>query len=173
MRNAGSSARIKIVANEQRQMPREKVLLAGVIAERDGQNAIDCMIRDINVRGAQVQLSRSLAIGQELFLLNTRNEIAHLATVAWIKDDQTGLSFVRSYSLEGDLPPHLEFLWKLFLDAKFRQIGALVECGIPVAAASSVVGLTEDYLERCVTRGAFDQKNELLFHQAKRLLRKD
>ena len=131
------------------------------------------MIRDINVRGAHVQLPRNLQVGGELFLLNTRYEIAHLATVAWIKSDRAGLSFVRGYSLERTLPPHLEFLWKLFLDAKFRQIGALIECGIPVAAASSVVGLTEDYLERCVKRGAFDQKHELLFHQAKLLLPKD
>ncbi len=171
MPKSAREARIKVVA-EQRQLPRKGVLLAGVIADPDGKNAIDCMIRDINVRGAQIQLPRDLQLGEELLLLNTRNEIAHLATVVWTDADRAGLSFVRSYALEGTLPSHLEFLWKLFLDAKFRQIGTLIECGIPVAAASSVVGLTEDYLERCVKRGAFDQKNEFLFHQAKRLLNK-
>src|SRR5262245_36745452 len=119
-------ARLSVAADERRQLPRKGVLLAGVVADRTGKNAIDCTIRDINVHGAQIQSPKTLELGEELFLLNTRNEIAHLATVAWIKNDRTGLSFVRSYSLEETLPPHLEFLWKLFLDAKFRQIGTLI-----------------------------------------------
>jgi len=173
MRKDARKVRINMVTNEQRQLPRKRVLLAGVIADRNGKNAIDCMIRDINVRGAQVQLPREVELGEELILLNTQNENAHLATVAWIKSDRIGLSFVRGYSLEGSLPPQLEFLWNLFLDAKFRQVGSLIERGIPVAEASTLVGLTEDYLERCVKRGAFDKKIELLLHQAKQLLGKD
>jgi hypothetical protein len=174
MRKNSSEARIRLVADERRHLPRKRVLLSGVIADRSGMNAVDCLIRDINVRGAQVQSPMKVQLGEELFLLNTRNETAHLATVAWIKRDRAGLSFVRSYALEGTLPPRLEFLWKLFLDAKFRQISALIERGVPVAEASSVVGLTEHYLERCVKRGAFDEKVdekvELLLHQAKNLL---
>jgi PilZ domain-containing protein len=174
MRKNSSEARIRLVVDEQRHLPRKRVLLSGVIADGSGKNAVDCVIRDINVRGAQIQSPMKLQLGEEeLFLLNTRNEIAHLATVAWIKSDRAGLSFVRSYSLEKALPPQLEFLWKLFLDAKFRQISALIERGVPVAEASSVVGLTEHYLERCVKRGAFDEKVELLLHQAKHLLGKD
>jgi len=173
MRRNSSEAKIRLVADEQRHLPRKRVLLSGVIADGSGMNAVDCVIRDINVRGAQVQSPMTLQLGKELFLLNTRNEIAHLATVAWIKSDRAGLSFVRSYSLEEALPSQLEFLWKLFLDAKFRQISALIERGVSVAEASSIVGLTEHYLERCVKRGAFDDKVELLLHQAKHLLGKD
>jgi hypothetical protein len=161
-----------LVAVERRHLPRKKVLLSGVVAEVNGENAIDCTIRDINVRGAQVQLPRALKSGHEVYLLNTRNEIAYLAKVAWINGDLTGLSFIRSYSLEVTTPPQLAFLWRLLIEAKLRQVLALTEFGVPVEAATGFVGLTEDYLERLAVRGLLDEKVALLLHQAKRLLRK-
>jgi hypothetical protein len=164
--------REKLVENEQRQVPRKRVLLGGVLVDPNGENATDCTIRDISIRGAKIEGSRRLQIADELYLLNTRNETAHLATVAWTKADQTGLSFVRSYSLEESLPPQLEFLVRLLIEAKFRTVNALMERGVPVVEATSVVGLTEDYLERFVRRRGFDEKLELLVRQATRLFSK-
>src|SRR5262245_56533178 len=116
---------------EQRQTSRKRVVLGGVIADANGENAVDCTIRDINERGAQVESPRKSQQGDEVFLLNTRSEAAHLSTVAWIKGDRTGLSFIRSYSLEAALPPQLEFLVRLLIEAKYRRVKALTERGIP------------------------------------------
>jgi hypothetical protein len=172
MGKEASEVRLKLVALERRHPPRKRVLLSGVVANVNGENAIDCTIRDINVRGAQVQLPTTLQLGDEVYLLNTRNEIAHLAKVAWINGDLTGLSFIRSYSLEVTMPPQLAFLGRLLIEAKLRQVLALTKLGVPVEDATRVVGVTEDYLERSGMRGLFDEKVALLLHQAKRLFSK-
>lgn len=95
---------------ERRPLRRRRVLLSGVVSDANGQSAIDCTIRDMSVRGAQVQLPRALQLDKEIYLVDTRNEIAYLAKVSWIKADRAGLSFVRSYELASDLPTQLRFL---------------------------------------------------------------
>jgi hypothetical protein len=113
-----------------------------------------------------------LQLGGEVYLLNTRNEIAYPATVAWIMTDRTGFSFVRSYSLEATLPSQLEFLGRLLVEARLRQVHALIERGVPVEEATRVVGLTEEYLGRVGKRGLLNEKATLLLHQARRLFSK-
>jgi len=171
MRKDASETSTKVRA-DQRKLSRKRVVLGGVIADPNGESAVDCTIRDINERGAQVESPRKLEQGDEVFLLNTRNENAHLATVAWVKGERSGLSFVRSYSLEAALPRQLEFLTRLFIEARFRQVQALIERGLPVEDAARLVGFTEDYLKRFVMRTGFDEKIELLIHQAQRLFSK-
>lgn len=160
------------VATEKRGLPRKKVLFSGVIADTTGKNEIDCTIHDMTVRGAQVQVSRTLNCDAELYLVNTRSEIAHLARVAWVKADRAGLSFVRSYSLDASLPPQLEFLRILLIEAKLSQVQALIRWGVPVEEATRVVGLSEECVERFATLGTREDKLTLLLHQAKRLIGK-
>ncbi len=156
---------------ERRRFPRKRVLLSGVVADANGQNAVDCTIRDVSSRGAQVAgLPKVLERGTELYLVDTRNEAAHLATVAWCNAGRTGLSFVRSYSLDLTLPPPLEFLGKLLIEAKLRQVRALMKRGVPMDEATRVVGVTENYLDRFIELGRNDGKVTLLLHQARRLL---
>src|SRR5262245_30483968 len=161
-----------IVRPDQRKMSRKRVVLGGVLADPNGENAVDCTIRDINERGAQVESPRKSEQGDEVLLLNTRTEAAHLSTVAWIKGERTGLSFIRSYSLEGALPTQLEFLMRLLIEAKFRRVKALTERGIPPGDAIRAVDFTEDHLKRFVARAGIDEKVELLIQQAQQLLNK-
>src|SRR5215510_3257840 len=140
-------------------MSRKLVVLGGVIADPNGESAVDCTIRDINERGAQVESPRKLQQSDEVFLLNTRSESAHLATVAWIKGERTGLSFIRSYSLEAALPSQLEFLGRLLIEAKFRRVKALTERGIPVGDAIRAVDFTEDHLKRFAMRAGTTRKS--------------
>jgi hypothetical protein len=154
-------------------MARNRVLLSGVVADANGENAIDCSIVDVSASGAKIRLSRgTLQRDSEIYLVDTRNEMAHLATVVWIDDDRTGLSFVRSYSLTLTLPLRLAFLGKLLVQAKLRQVQALTKRGVPVEEATRVVGLSEDHLERVGERGSLDEKAIFLLHQAKRLMSK-
>jgi PilZ domain len=172
MRKASPEARPKSIADERRHLPRKRVLLAGVIADKKGENAIDCTIQDINVHGAQVQLPSKLQQGDEVYLLNTRTEIACLATVARVDDEQSGLSFVRTYTLELPVPPHLNFLRRLLIEAKFRQLKSLTGRGVSAQDAARVVGITEDFVERFVMHGPFDGRVALLLDQARELLSK-
>jgi hypothetical protein len=169
--SSSAKRNLEPVATEKRGLPRKKVLFSGVIADTTGKNEIDCTIRDITVRGAQVQVSRTLGCA-ELYLVNTRSEIAHLASVAWVKGDRAGLSFVRSYLLDASLPPQLEFLRTLLIEARLNQVHALIRWGVPVEEATRVVGLSEECIERFATLGPREDRLTLLLHQAKRLIGK-
>jgi hypothetical protein len=157
-------------AADRRRMLRQRVLLSGAIADESGENAIACSILEINGSGAKIQLSSwTLQHHSEVYLVDTRSEMAHFATVVWTDADRTGLSFVRSYSLDLTLPPRMAFLRKLLVETKLRQVRALTYRGIQVEEAASALGLSEDYLERFGMRGLFDEKVALLLHEAKRL----
>jgi hypothetical protein len=116
--------------------------------------------------------SGTLQRDSEIYLVDTHNEMAHLATVVWVEDDRTGLSFVRSYSLTLTLPLRLAFLGKLLVHAKLRQVQALTQRGVSVEEATRVVGLSEAQLERVSKTGSVDEKAVLLLRQAKRLMGK-
>ena len=54
---------------ERRAVPRRRVLLGGVLT--DGKSSIDCTIRDISVKGAQVELSKKMHVDKQLYLVDT------------------------------------------------------------------------------------------------------
>jgi hypothetical protein len=172
MSKEASEDRLESAPAERRRTRRKRVLLSGVVADANGKNAIDCIIRDLTARGAQVQLSVTLRKDNEVYLVDTRNEIAHLATVAWVKAGRAGLSFVRSYTLESALPPPLEFLGRLLIEAKVRQVHTLIKRGVPVEDATLAIGLSEDHIERFRVGGGVEAKADLLFHQVKQLFGK-
>lgn len=160
-------------AAERRRMMRTRMLRNGVIADENGEDSIACSILDTSASGAQIQLSNwTLQRDAEIYLVDTSNDMAHWATVVWTKADRTGLSFVRSYSLERTLHPRLEFLRRLLVEAKLGQVQAHVRCGVAVDEAARAAGLSEDYLKRFGMGGIFEEKVALLLHQAKRLFSK-
>jgi len=126
---------------------RRKVLLGGVICDVHGETAIECTIRGISVGGAQVQPSDSLQVDKEIYLVDTRKDVAYLAKVAWIKNDRAGLSFTRSHALSSELPAPLQFLKGILLDAKRRQVRALVEHGLSLEEATRTAGLKDKDVE--------------------------
>lgn len=129
--------------HEQRQHRRGRVLLGAVVAAPDGANALEATIRDISARGAGFYSNMDLPIGAEIFLLDTRNHFAYLATIRWKKSDSAGVEFVRTYDLNSALPAELIILEKLLIEAKLRQIATLERRGVELEQAASIVGLTE------------------------------
>lgn len=117
--------------------------MGGVICDVHGETAIECTIRGISVGGAQVQPSESLQLDKEIYLVDTRRDIAYWAKVVWIKDDRAGLSFIRSHALSSELPDKLQFLKSILLDAKRRQVRALVEHGLSLEEATRTAGLQD------------------------------
>jgi len=108
------------------------VLLSGVVADVNGEKASDCIIQDMHAHGAQIGLSKKLPMGAQIYLLDTSNRTAYLASVAWNNSHRAGLSFVQSHAIGFALPPKLKFLWRLLLEAKLREVDRIVAKGIPL-----------------------------------------
>ena len=134
--------------SERRHRYRRRVLLGGVICDAYGDTAIDCSIRGLSAGGAQVQLAETLQLDKKIYLVDTWNDRAYLAKVAWIKPDRAGLSFVLSYGLSPEPPAPLQFLKSVLLDAKLRQVRALVERGRSPEEATRMVGLRHKGIAR-------------------------
>jgi hypothetical protein len=148
MKHETSLVQMTQSGSDKRRYKRKHVLLGAVVATTNGTDALDCIIRNLSARGASVHSSMDLSVGDEIFLLNTRNHIAYLATIKWRKWKGAGVEFIRTYDLNSTLPPEMVFLEKLLIEAKLRQISILESRGIELEHAASIVGLNEKHLSR-------------------------
>jgi len=156
------------VPSDQRTLPRKKALLSAVVCDVNGENESDCVIRDINARSAQIVFSKPLPIGTHVYLLDINNKAAHLARVVWGRSGRAGLVFIESHVIGLKLPPRLKFLWRLFLEAKLREVYRLVSTGVSIDLALSTVGLTEEHLHQMSRYARVDKRTEILLRLAMR-----
>jgi len=158
--------------SERRKLPRKEMLSAGVVSRAGGENASDCIILDMNAKGAQIGVSAPLTVGSEVCLLDASNREAYFAKVAWSKSDRAGLSFFQHHTIGLGLSPKFKFLWKLLLQAKVSEIDRAVAMGRPAGAAFSVLGLTEGDLQQMAQRAGADKDTEHALLRVKHLLNK-
>jgi hypothetical protein len=64
-------------------------------------------IVDISAGGARVRLGRADALPQQLVLVDLTEGLAFEAEIAWRKDTEIGLKFLRRHDLKGLAPAHL------------------------------------------------------------------
>ena len=98
---------------ETRTSPRQRSLLSGKIASRDGSMTVTCTIKDISDTGARVTVPGGLYLPHHVFLIHSRSQMVFEAEVSWMKPPQFGLKFIRTLSRE-DLGPDLKFLMRLY-----------------------------------------------------------
>jgi hypothetical protein len=162
--------------SDQRVLPRKTALLNAVVCDLNGENAADCFIRDINARSAQISFANNLPIGSEIYLLDTTSKAAYLARVVWNRAGRAGLHFKSGHALNLGLAPKLKFLWRLFLEAKMREVYRFVSSGIPLELALSAAGVTEEHFNQMARYALADKRFEVLFrlgrHARKRLPRR-
>jgi hypothetical protein len=101
------------VVNQRRAL-RKRTLLGGKVVFGDGQHVRDCIIRDLSERGAKIAIAKGEVIPTRVFLIDRRTPIAYEATVSWIKAPDFGLTFLKTHSLKGDVPPQLDYLKRLW-----------------------------------------------------------
>jgi hypothetical protein len=130
---------------ERRRLPRsKKVLFSGVIVDLEGKSVLDCTIRDLSVDGAQIAVNKQLPVNGEVYVVDSHNRAAHRSRVAWSTPDRAGLFFLGTIDLTRTLPPHLDFLKRILLETKLRQIMKLTRQGVSSEKAKAMVGLDKE-----------------------------
>ena len=158
--------------SERRTLPRKETLLNAVVADVNGETATDCIIRNFNARSAQISISKTLPIGAQIYLLDANNKAAHLARVVWGRSGRAGLVFIESHTIGLGLPHKLKFLWRLFLEAKLKEVYRLVATGIPLELALSTVGLAEEHLHQIARYASVEKRTESLLRLARREMKR-
>ena len=97
-------------ASDSRKSPRERVVLSGTVVFSDGSFTVPCRIKDLSEDGACVVLPPGLVIPTRHVLIRTRARVVHVATVARIASPEFGVKFTSTHSLDGVLPPHMQYL---------------------------------------------------------------
>jgi PilZ domain-containing protein len=98
---------------ERRPTPRRRVLLGGVAAYENGAYTLNCQIRDLNEKGARIVVPGRQSLPEELYLVITRDRVAHKAKVIWRKGDEAGLEFVTTEEIQSITDPSLKYLSKI------------------------------------------------------------
>lgn len=99
---------------DKRQSARKKSILRGKIAYDNGARSFDCTIRDISDTGARIDLPLDHIVPKNFVLIDMRNGNAFEAEVKWRTRSQIGMTFARSFTLDGPLSPenrYLKHLW--------------------------------------------------------------
>jgi hypothetical protein len=81
------------MTDDKRYVPRRRVLKGGRILSADGTMVVDCVIRNLSVAGARLDVPATLALPHEFTLLDVQSERRYAATVAWRRGDQMGVEF--------------------------------------------------------------------------------
>ena len=165
-------ARAATISNpsEQQRPPRKDVFFSGILVDVDGKASSDCVIRDINRRGASIALCKALPIGAQTILLDTGNRTAHFARVAWSNADRSGLLFVKSYPMSKGLPTRLSFLWLFVLEANLLQARQAVATGIPADVALASLGLTREQIHVIAGCARTSRRVQHLLESARRMM---
>jgi hypothetical protein len=77
---------------DRRQSVRDKVLYGGV-AEINERSTMDCVVRNINARGACVELDSADTLPEEINLTIARKGRSFLARLIWRQANKVGLAF--------------------------------------------------------------------------------
>jgi hypothetical protein len=94
---------------EQRRHPRRKTLKSGKIIYHKGLRNQSCIVRDLSVSGAKLQIDAPFKCPEQ-FLLELLNEQPRACELAWEIGDMVGTKFTESAD-ESDAPPRIQ-RWK-------------------------------------------------------------
>lgn len=146
------------------------MFLSAILIDIDGKGSSDCVIRDINPRGASITLCKTLPTGAQTILLDRSNRVAHFARVVWSSGERSGLLFVRSYPMNKHLPARLAFLWTFLLEANLLQAQQAVARGIPAGVALASIGLTREHMHQIARCARSSRRVQHLLESARLLL---
>jgi len=127
---------------ERRKAERTRSLTAGLLAYGGGAFVLDCLIRDIGATGAQIRASAAQPMPNDAYLIDLKSWRGYQAHRVWYRASLAGFAFDQEYALSGTLPPNLEFLRSLFIEAQLRQVDFLTGQGLIMRDALTKMGVT-------------------------------
>jgi hypothetical protein len=80
--------------DDKRIIRRQRVLKTGKIIFSDGNSVVDCVIRNLSVAGARLELSNTVSVPQEFTLLDAHAGRSYSAKVAWRRGETMGIEFI-------------------------------------------------------------------------------
>lgn len=72
---------------------RPRVLNGGKLVINNGNSVIDCVVRDMNEKGAKVRLTNPTVLPDCVELLIVKNQTIYPASVRWNRKGELGLMF--------------------------------------------------------------------------------
>ncbi len=78
---------------EKRIIRRQRVLKSGKIIFADGNSVVDCVIRNLSVAGARLEVPTTVGLPQEFTLLDVHSGRSYIAKVAWRRGETMGVEF--------------------------------------------------------------------------------
>jgi hypothetical protein len=126
LRDSTKPENLPPITDDRRESTRRRVVLGGIIANRDGTLTWDCLVKDISAAGARIGFSFDQiktfdqTIPTDCIFINLRDGIAYQATVEWRRDPLYGLKFIESFELEGQVSSNMLFAKMLWLERRRR-----------------------------------------------------
>ena len=108
-------------AGQPRREDRKRTVLPGKVVYNHGAFSFDCTIRNLSAVGARIDVPPVQIAPSHFHLIDLKNGMVHDAEVMWIASSQRGLRFIRSYPIEGVLPPGREFLKRMWNNSGARS----------------------------------------------------
>jgi len=81
------------MADEKRSIRRQRVLKSGKIIFNDGASVVDCIIRNLNVAGARLEVPTTVGLPETFTLHDVHSGKSRPAKVAWRRGEQMGVEF--------------------------------------------------------------------------------
>lgn len=80
------------------------------------------MIRDLTDIGARIKLESAVPLPKQIYLIDYKKGVAHLAEVAWSTPPTHGVTFIRNLDLrdENSKDPFVKLLRRLWLERVAR-----------------------------------------------------
>jgi len=79
--------------DEKRIIRRQRVLKSGKIIFADGNSVVDCVISNLSVAGARLEVPTTVGLPQEFTLLDVQAGRRYIAKVAWRRGETMGVEF--------------------------------------------------------------------------------
>lgn len=105
---------------ERRSKARQRVLLSGVLTHGPAGMTLDCAVRDLSDTGARIRLTAPEDIWPPAALLILKTDQAYEARVAWRRDADIGLEFIRPLDVEHPVTELEKTLRRLMMSRRLR-----------------------------------------------------
>jgi len=81
------------MTEDKRDIRRQRVLKSGKIILADVTSVVDCVIRNLSVAGARLEVPFTLGLPDTFTLVDVHANRRYAATVAWRRGDSMGVEF--------------------------------------------------------------------------------